>query len=121
MAASNSGRHRHAATVMVLIGLAVASAVVFGLVLVNIELAQTSFGLSDVQSRVLDQQDRRQVLRFEVARAESPEQVARMAARLGMVTPPSQKFLQGPSALVAHRESAGTAAGYQLSAASARR
>lgn len=61
--------------------------VVFGLVLLNIYLAQTSFALSDVQSQVAEQQSRQRRLRSEVATAEAPEHIARMARELGLVVP----------------------------------
>lgn len=76
------------------------SAVVFGLVLLNIHVAQTSFHLSDLQRQAdrLETEQRR--LRLEVARAESPEKIAEMGASLGLVAPAAQERLQGPSVLV---------------------
>lgn len=76
------------------------SAVVFGLVLLNIHVAQTSFHLSDLQRQAdqLETQQRR--LRLELARAESPEKIAEMGASLGLVAPAAQERLQGPSVLV---------------------
>lgn len=68
-------------------GVLMAGIVVFGLVLVNIYLAQTSFALSDVQSRVAEEQSRHRQLRSEVATAESPETISQMAVELGLVVP----------------------------------
>lgn len=65
----------------------VAAVVVFGLVLVNIYLAQTSFELSEVQGRVIEEQSRQRHLRSEVAAAESPERLDDMARELGLVVP----------------------------------
>jgi hypothetical protein len=75
------------------------SAVVFGLVLLNIHVAQTSFHLSDLQHEAdrLETEQRR--LRLEVARGESPEKIAEMGASLGLVAPAAQQHLQGPSLL----------------------
>ena len=98
--------------------LVIASVVVFGLVLVNIALAQSSFELGDLQKKVADQQERGRRLRYELARAESPERVAEMAAGLGLVSPESEHYLQGPAILVSSEEQAKAgSAGYELSAA----
>lgn len=76
------------------------SAVVFGLVLLNIHVAQTSFRLSDLQQRAAELQAEQRRLRYEVARAESPEKVVEMSASLGLVAPPSQQYIEGPPAPV---------------------
>lgn len=68
-------------------GVLMAGIVVFGLVLVNIYLAQTSFALADVQARVAEEQSRHRQLRSEVAAAESPETISQMAVELGLVVP----------------------------------
>ena len=103
---------------MVLGSLVTASVVVFGLVLVNITLAQSSFELGDLQKKVADQQERGRRLRYELARAESPERVAEMAAQLGLVSPESEHYLQGPTVLVSSVDDARAgSAGYELSAA----
>ncbi|MEX2587283.1 MAG: hypothetical protein WD602_04725 [Actinomycetota bacterium] len=64
-----------------------AGVVVFGLVLLNIYLAQTSFALSEVQSKVAEERSRQRQLRSEVAQAESPATVSQMAVELGLVVP----------------------------------
>ncbi|HEX2054674.1 MAG TPA: hypothetical protein VHJ78_13245, partial [Actinomycetota bacterium] len=77
----------------------VVSAVVFGLVLLNISVAQTSFHLSDLQKKAASLQVEQRRLRYEVARAESPQRIVEMSASLGLVPPASQEFLQGPTIL----------------------
>lgn len=84
--------------------LLVVAAVVFGLVLLNIHVAQTSFRLSDLQRESAELQQEQRRLRFEVARAESPEKIAEMSASLGLVAPPSQEFLEGPATRVVDSE-----------------
>lgn len=111
-------RPKRRGALVVLTALLVASAVVFGLVLVNIALAQSSFELGDLQKRVGEEQLRGRRLRYEVARAESPERVAAMAAQLGLVSPEREEHLQGPALLVSSEsEPRGGLAGYELSTA----
>ncbi|HEX2150120.1 MAG TPA: hypothetical protein VHI31_08135, partial [Actinomycetota bacterium] len=69
--------------VRVTVSLLVVSAVVFGLVLLNIYVAQTSFHLSDLQRQAAELQTEHRRLRYEVARAESPEKIVEMGATLG--------------------------------------
>jgi cell division protein FtsL len=109
---------RRRSGLVVLGSLVVASVVVFGLVLVNIALAQRSFELGDLQNKVAEEQERGRRLRYELARAESPERVAEMAAQLGLVSPESEHYLQGPAVLVSSQgEARAGSAGYELSAA----
>lgn len=77
------------------IGLLVVSGVVFGLVLLNIHVAQTSFHLSDLQRQAAELQTEQRRLRYEVARAESPERVVEMGTALGLVAPAGQVYLEG--------------------------
>jgi cell division protein FtsL len=101
-----------------LAGVLLASLVVFGLVLVNIALAQSSFELADLQRQVVEQQARGRELRYQVARAESPERIATVAAELGLVPPEREEYLQGPAVLVSvEKEPRADAAGYELSTA----
>jgi cell division protein FtsL len=93
--------------VRVTVSLLVVSGVVFGLVLLNIYVAQTSFHLSDLQRRAAELQTEQRRLRYEVARAESPEKIVEMGAALGLVAPSSQEYLDGPSLLVAEETVAG--------------
>lgn len=73
------------------------AAFVFGLVLLNIYLAQSSFNLAQIQSNAIREEAKYRRMRFEVARAESPEKVAEIATQLGLVPPESQEYLVGPS------------------------
>lgn len=113
-----SRRSRRADSILVLMALLVAGGVVFGLVLVNIALAQSSFQLADLQKRSAEAQVRQRQLRFEVAKAESPERIAQVGADLGLVAPERQEYLQGPAVLVAsHSEPAAGTAGFELAPA----
>jgi cell division protein FtsL len=87
--------------VRVTAGLLIVSAVVFGLVLLNIYVAQASFELSDLERRAAELQTEQRRLRYEVAKAESPERIVEMGTALGLVAPTSQEYLEGPSILVA--------------------
>jgi cell division protein FtsL len=82
-------------------GLLIVSAVVFGLVLLNIYVAQASFELADLERRATELQTEQRRLRYEVAKAESPERIVEMGTALGLVAPTSQEYLEGPSILVA--------------------
>jgi cell division protein FtsL len=83
--------------VRVSVGLLVVAGVVFGLVLLNIHVAQTSFHLSDLQRQAAELQAEQRRLRYEVAKAESPEKIVEMGTTLGLVAPASQEFIDGPS------------------------
>ncbi len=96
---------------MVALALAACAVVVFGLVLLNIHVAQTSFRLADLQARALEQESAYRRLRFELASAESPEKVAKMARDLGLVPPERQEFIEGGVAFSRGREERVTAAG----------
>ena len=82
--------------VRVSIGLLVVAGVVFGLVLLNIHVAQTSFHLSDLQRQAAELQTEQRRLRYEVAKAESPEKIVEMGTTLGLVAPASQEYIDGP-------------------------
>lgn len=83
--------------VRVTIGLLVVAGVVFGLVLLNIHVAQTSFHLSDLQRQAAELQTEQRRLRYEVAKAESPEKIVEMGATLGLVAPAAQEYIDGPA------------------------
>lgn len=104
----SKGQSRHANSLLILIGLGVTSAVVFGLVLVNIALLQSSFELGDVQAKMSEERSRQQQLRFEVAKAESPDRIALIGAQLGLVAPERQEFLQSPAVLVSKSKPGGS-------------
>lgn len=107
-------RSKHASSFLILLGLGLTSAVVFGLVLVNIALAQSSFELGDVQTQIAEQRSRQRQLRFEVAKSESPDRIAQVGAQLGLIAPEIQEFLQGPSVLASNVEPDGFPAGDEL-------
>ena len=89
--------------VKVSVGLVVVSGVVFGLVLLNIHVAQNSFHLSDLQRQAAELQAEQRRLRYEVAKAESPERIVEMGATLGLVAPASQEYIEGPSLMAGGR------------------
>lgn len=86
--------------VRVTAGLLLVAAVVFGLVLLNIYVAQASFQLSDLERKAAELQTEQRRLRYEVARAESPERIVEMGNALGLVAPLSQVYLEESSILV---------------------
>jgi len=69
---------------------------IFGLVLLNIYVAQTSFQFDELQRQVAGQQDAYRQLRYELAVAESPGRLADAVAQLGLVAPDRQERLMGP-------------------------
>jgi hypothetical protein len=89
---------------MVVAGLALCGAVIFGLVLVNIYLAQSSFRLADLQSRIAEEEASYRQFRLEVAMRESPEKVAKMAGDLGLAPPEKQEYIPGPPVVIAREE-----------------
>lgn len=103
---------------MVLLCLVLAAAVVFGLVLVNIYVAQSSFRLNDLQAQVAQQEARQRRLRFEIAASEAPDKIAAAGASLGLVTPVDPAYLQGPGSPASSAGPPGRAGG---GAAAARR
>ncbi|HVE75684.1 MAG TPA: hypothetical protein VND22_02830 [Actinomycetota bacterium] len=77
------------------------AAFVFGLVLLNVFVAQGSFQLAELREQVADQERQYRQMRYEVAKSESPERVAEMASRLGLVVPAEQEYILGrPRTLV---------------------
>ncbi len=74
---------------------------VFGLVLLNVFVAQGSFQLAELRKQVADEERQYRQMRYEVAKSESPEKVAEMAGRLGLVVPAEQEYILGrPRTLV---------------------
>lgn len=71
------------------------AAFVFGLVLLNVFLAQSSFRLADLQAETANQEALYRKMRFEVAKAESPSRVAEAATSMGLVVPDKQEYLIG--------------------------
>lgn len=68
---------------------------IFGLVLVNIYVAQTSFRLNELQKQVVAQQNTYRRLRYEVSLAASPARLSDVARKIGLVTPAHQETLTG--------------------------
>lgn len=71
------------------------AALVFGLVLLNIYLAQSSFRLAELEQQVAQQQALYRKMRLQAATAESPEKIAAAASGLGLVAPQEQGYLVG--------------------------
>lgn len=70
-------------------------ALVFGLVLLNVYLAQSSFKLADLEQRVAQQEELYRMKRLQVATAESPDKIASAAANIGLVAPDQQEYIIG--------------------------
>ena len=70
-------------------------ALVFGLVLLNVYLAQSSFKLADLEQRVAKQEELYRMKRLQVATAESPDKIASAAASIGLVAPEQQEYIVG--------------------------
>ncbi|MGI9194732.1 MAG: hypothetical protein ACR2FO_09550 [Actinomycetota bacterium] len=83
------------ATAIALFGLL--ASFIFGLVLLNIYVAQTSIAFDALQTQVADQQDEHRRLRYEMAVAESPGRLAEAVAQMGLVAPDYQERLAGPT------------------------
>jgi len=73
----------------------IVAAFVFGLVLLNVLVAQASFKLADLETQVRTEEDRYRRMRYEVAFKESPARVAEAAAQIGLVPPESQEYILG--------------------------
>jgi cell division protein FtsL len=69
---------------------------VFGVVLLQVMLAQTSFELQKVHEQLVTQETKYRRMRFEVANAEAPAKIHEAAASLGLVVPAEQRYVFGP-------------------------
>ncbi len=76
--------------------LSLLAALIFGLVLLNIHVAQNSFRLEALQQQVSEQQDMYRQMRYRVASAQSPARLAETAEKMGLVAPVQQEYLPGP-------------------------
>jgi cell division protein FtsL len=77
----------------VLLALVVVS--VFGVVAFQAIVVQDQYRLDELQSQILTEQDRAEVLRLEATQLRSPERIEREATeRLGLVAPPEIVYLQ---------------------------
>lgn len=75
---------------------AVVSALVFGVVLLHVMLAQSSFELQRVHEKLVTEETRFRQMRFEVATAEAPARIHEAAANIGLVVPGEQRYVYGP-------------------------
>jgi hypothetical protein len=73
----------------------VALAMVFGLVLVHVELTANEVRLTTLQTKAEIARVRNLKLRLEVSQLESPARIVATARELGMVPPPSITYLPG--------------------------
>jgi hypothetical protein len=71
-------------------------ALVLGLVVLNVLVAQQSFRLGDLNRSVTREEQRSQHLRYAVSTADSPEAIDEAARRLGLVPPETQEYLVRP-------------------------
>lgn len=100
-AAASQGKSESASVAALATGFAVTAvtaAWIFGLVLLNIYVAQTSFRLSSIQKEVTAEQNRYRQMRYQVSLAESPVRLADVSRRLGLVIPEHEETLPGPPA-----------------------
>jgi hypothetical protein len=103
-------RRRRVRLMMVTAGTFVA-VVVFGLVGLNVMLAQNQFRLDRFNARNAVEEARFQRLRLQVDQLEAPQRIVATAqGRLGMVAPPGVKYLTPSSPPSAATPSAGTSA-----------
>lgn len=87
----------HPARMALTVGSAVLAALsLFGLIILNIYVAQGSFILGELQSRVNLEEARYRQMRYEVSLAQSPARLSEVAEKLGLVTPVHQETLAGP-------------------------
>lgn len=99
-----SGRYRPSGVAFVAVGLGAVGAFVFGLVLINIYVAQSSFRMVNLQEQVARQEASYRRMRYEIARAESPARLAEEAERIGLVVPEHQEYIAGRELLpIVHR------------------
>lgn len=75
---------------------AIVAALVFGVVLLHVMLAQSSFELQRVHEKMVAEETRYRQMRFEVATAEAPARIHQAAASIGLVVPPEQRYVYGP-------------------------
>jgi cell division protein FtsL len=69
---------------------------VFGVVLIQVMLAQTSFELQKVHEQLVKEETKYRQMRFSVANAEAPAKIHEAAGRLGLVVPAEERYVFGP-------------------------
>lgn len=77
-------------------GLLAALGLVFGLVLVHVELTANELRLTTLQARAEKARVANLTLRLQVSQLESPERIVAKAQQLGMVFPPAITYLTAP-------------------------
>lgn len=89
---NRSGARRYAPAIV--IAAIVAGAVIFGVLMEQIVLAQSAFKLSDMNKRVAAAESRHEELLFQAAKLESPGRVEHYArTKLGMVDSPVVNYI----------------------------
>ena len=83
---------RRLAPVAILLALA-ASAVIIGVLLEQVLVAQSAFELKRVHNQLLAAEEMHEELLLESAKLESPARIEAMATQMGMVTPSSVKYI----------------------------
>ena len=78
---------------LVVLGGVVVAAALFGVVAFHVVLTQGQLDLQHLQTRAAAVSVRQQQLRLQAAQLESPERIVDDAHRLGMVPPPSVRYL----------------------------
>lgn len=79
---------------LVIVGGIVAAAIVFGVLLEQVVLAQSAFKLADLRSRLAAQERRHEALLLDAAKLESPDRIERYARdQLGMVEPAGVEYV----------------------------
>jgi cell division protein FtsL len=89
-------RPRVAGARFIVVVVLVLAALVYGLVLMHMMLAQSSFELQEARQHVAEEEARYRRMRYEVARETSPAKIADAARELGMVVPKEQRYLVDP-------------------------
>jgi cell division protein FtsL len=86
--------HRSRARLVAVSTVLLVAVALFGVVVAHVVLTQNQFRLEKLQRQAAEQQARYERLRLQVAEMESPERVVAAAQeRLGMVPPPTVKYL----------------------------
>jgi cell division protein FtsL len=86
--------HRSRARLVAVSTVLLVAVALFGVVVAHVVLTQNQFRLEKLQRQAAEQQARYERLRLQVAEMESPERIVAAAQeRLGMVSPPTVKYL----------------------------
>lgn len=90
-------RSRRPGLPFVTLAVVAVGALVFGLVLLNLMLAQSALRLQDLQARSAAEEARGRELRLRLAEAESPARLAQEARGLGLVQPQRREVIEAPA------------------------